>query len=88
MAYAIVFKPAAIRDLRKLPEDARRRIAARIDALADDPLPHGVKALQGEPDLYRIRVGEYRIVYQKETKAVVVLVVRVGHRRGLYRKLR
>jgi mRNA interferase RelE/StbE len=86
MAYAIVFKPAAIRDLRKLPQDVQRRVAARIDTLATDPLPHGVEALQGEPDMYRIRVGEYRIIYKRETKALVILVVRIGHRREVYRK--
>ncbi len=86
MTYAIVFKPAAIRDLRKLPQDVQRRVAARIDDLASDPLPHGVEALKGGPDMYRIRVGEHRIIYKRETKALVILVVRVGHRREVYRK--
>ena len=88
MAHAIVFKPAALRDLRKLPEEVRRRVAARIDTLASDPRPHGAEALQGEPDLYRIRIGEYRIIYQLEMKALVVLVVRIGHRREVYRTVK
>ena len=85
MAYAVVLKPAARRDLRKLPDDVRRRIASRIDALAGDPRPSGAEDLRGEPDLYRVRVGEYRILYQIESKALVVLVVRIGHRREVYR---
>ena len=88
MPHAIVFKPAALRDLRKLPQDVKRRVAARIDALASDPRPYGAEALQGEPDLYRIRVGEYQIIYQRETKTLVMLVVRIGHRREVYRKVK
>lgn len=86
MAYAVVLKPAAVRALRKLPEDVRRRVAAHLDALAGDPRPPGVEALQGASDLYRVRVGDYRIVYQLEHKALVVLVVRIGHRREIYRR--
>lgn len=87
MAYAVVLKPAAVRDLRKLPEDIRRRVAARIDDLAGDPRPVGSEALHGAADLYRVRVGDYRIVYQVESKALVVLVVHVGHRREVYRQI-
>ena len=88
MAYAVFVKPAALRELRKLPEDIKRRVAARIDALAGAPRPAGVERLQGEADLYRVRVGDYRIVYQVESKALVVLVVRIGHRRDVYRRPR
>ena len=87
MAYAVVLKPAVVRELRKLPGDARRRVAARVDALAGDPRPPGVEALRGASDLYRVRVGDYRIVYQVEHKALVVLVVRIGHRREVYRRM-
>jgi len=88
VVYAVFLKPAALRELRKLPEDIRRRVAARIDALAGDPRPAGIERLQGEADFYRVRVGDYRIVYQVESKALVVLVVRVGHRRDVYRRPR
>ena len=88
MAYAVFVKPAALRELRKLPEDIKRRVAARIDALVGDPRPDGVERLQGEADLYRVRVGDFRIVYQVESKALVVLVVRIGHRRDVYRRPR
>ena len=88
MAYAVFLKPAALRELRKLPEDIRRRVAARINALVGDPRPAGVERLQGEADLYRVRVGDYRIVYQAESKALVVLVVHIGYRRDVYRRPR
>ena len=88
MAYAVFLKPAALRELRKLPKDIRRRVAARIDALVGDPRPVGVERLQGEADLYRVRVGDYRIAYQVESKALVMLVVRIGHRRDVYRQPR
>ena len=88
MAYAVAFKPAAVRQLRKLPEDGRRRVAARIDALAAEPRQADAEALQGASDLYRIRVGDYRVVYQLQRTALVILVVRIGHRRDVYRRMR
>ena len=88
MAYSVVFKPAAVRDLRKLPEDARRRIATRIDALAGDPRPHGIDRIEGMSDLYRVRVGEDRVVYQIQDRVLLVLVVRIGHRCDVYPKTR
>ena len=85
MGYTIDLKLAAARDLRKLPEDVRRRIAVRIDALATDPRPAGVEPLKGEPDCFRLRVGGYWILYQVEWKAHAVLIARIGHRREVYR---
>jgi mRNA interferase RelE/StbE len=87
VAFSVVLKPAAVRDLRKLPEDIRRRVAVRIDALVGDPRPHGAEALQGEAGLYRIRMGDYRIIYQVQDKALLVVVVRARHRREIYRGL-
>jgi mRNA interferase RelE/StbE len=88
VGFSVVLKPAAMRDLRKLPADAQRRIAARIDALAGDPRPPGAETLQGASDLYRVRVGDFRILYQVEDDALAVLVVRIGHRREVYRRMR
>lgn len=56
-----------------------------MDALAGDPRPKGVKKLFGLDDLYRIRVGEYRVVYQIQDNRLIVLVVRIGHRKDVYR---
>jgi len=85
MAYAIIYKPSADKTLRKLPEKVQRRIAAATEALADDPRPPGAKELQGADELWRIRIGEYRVVYTIQDEALIVLIVRVAHRKDVYR---
>jgi mRNA interferase RelE/StbE len=71
--------------LLALPQAAQARIASAIDALAGDPRPSGVTKLRGPEGFYRIRVGDYRVVYAIEDDVLLVLVVRVGHRREVYR---
>lgn len=83
--YRVHIAPAAERDLRALPVEVLRRIRPRIDGLATDPRPPGVEKLAGGGDLYRLRVGDYRIIYQVQDRAVLVLIVRVRHRRDVYR---
>lgn len=85
MAYRIELTPAAQRDLRSLDRPLLRRIDAKIRALAEDPRPLGVEKLTGEGNIYRVRVGDYRILYQIDDAVVIVLVVRVRHRRDVYR---
>ncbi len=84
-AYRIVFAPRAERDLRALPPEVQRRLKPRIDSLAHTPRPRGVKALSGEEGLLRLRIGDYRIVYQAEDHALTVLILKIGHRREVYR---
>lgn len=84
--YRVELRPAALRDLRKLDANVRRRLATAIDLLARTPRPPGVEKLQGQESRYRVRVGEYRIIYQIEDRVLLVLVVRVGHRREIYRR--
>jgi mRNA interferase RelE/StbE len=86
--HRVEFAPAAARDFAALPRSVQVRLRPRIDALADDPRPPGVEHLAGGDDLYRIRVGDYRVVYSIEGDVLLVLVVRVGHRRDIYRRLR
>lgn len=86
-AYRVRFKPSADKALSKLPVAVQRRIVAVAEALADDPRPAGAVKLTGEDELYRIRVGDYRIVYQIQDRVLMVLVVRIGHRRDVYRGL-
>jgi mRNA interferase RelE/StbE len=85
MAYAIQFKPAALRQFEKLPRDVQKRIAPRIADLGDNPFPAGCKKLSGVPDAWRIRAGDYRVVYQVRRGILLVLILTVGHRRGVYR---
>jgi len=86
MTYSIEIAPAARRQLKKLDQPARRRIARRIDSLASDPRPEGVvKLTDVSPPLYRVREGDYRIVYAVQDDRLVVLVVRVAYRSQVYR---
>lgn len=84
MRYAIEFKPSADKALRRLPETAQRRIVRAVDGLVDNPRHRGAKKLAGEEDLWRIRVGDFRVVYEIHDDQLVVLVVRVGHRKDIY----
>jgi len=86
MKYRIQIRPQALKALKKIDEPDQSRIMRRIDSLASDPRPEGVKKLQGEDDFYRIRVGDYRVVYQIEDDVLLVLVARVAHRKDVYRK--
>ncbi len=81
--YRIELRPAAARSLRKLDPQARRRVQGAIALLAQDPQPPAARALQGRPGL-RVRVGDYRIIYTVEDDVLLVLVVRLGHRRDVY----
>lgn len=85
MAYRIEFAPRAEREFKKLPRPVQVRLKTRIDTLAENPRPQGVEALSGEDRLYRIRAGDYRIIYAIQDEVLLVLVIRVGHRREVYR---
>lgn len=82
---------AAVRDLEVIEKQNRRllaRISRAIDGLATAPCPPNAHKLRGAQDIYRIRVADYRIVYKIERRRIVVTVVRVGHRRQAYKRLR
>ena len=81
--YRVELRPAAARALGKLDPPAQRRVRGAIALLAQDPRPPGARALQGRPGL-RVRVGDYRIVYTVEDDVLLVVVVRLGHRRDVY----
>ena len=87
-AYRIEVTPRAHKDLRALPKKERQRIAEQIDALKTDPRPTGCKKLKGREDFYRIRVGDYRVVYQIEDEVLLILIVRVGDRKEIYEIIR
>jgi mRNA interferase RelE/StbE len=83
--YRIEFKPSAARSLGKLPEQVQKRMAVKVSALAKNPRPPGVEKLSGAESLYRIRIGDYRIIYEIQDQVLLVLVVKVGHRGEIYR---
>lgn len=85
MAYTIQFKPLALRQFEKLPREAQRRLSAKIEALRDDPFPAGCKKMAAIPDTWRIRAGDYRVVYQVHRGVLLILVLALGHRKDVYR---
>jgi mRNA interferase RelE/StbE len=88
LPYRIELSPSAARALRKLAPEARRRIARKIDTLAEDPRPADTVKLEGESELYRVRVGDYRIVYTVRDAVLLVLIVAIGNRADIYKLLR
>jgi mRNA interferase RelE/StbE len=83
--YRVEIARRALKALTALPRGEQQRVRAAIDLLADNPRPPGCTKLVGEDDAYRVRVGVYRIVYEVFNDRLLVRVVRVGHRRDVYR---
>lgn len=84
--YAVRWADTALRDLRAVAERDRARIIAAGDALGADPRPPGCKRMKGQPRLWRIRVGDYRVLYEIADAVLLVVVGKVGHRREVYRR--
>ncbi len=83
-SYRLLIKPSAADELEALPRKERARIVARIRRLAPDPRPPGSEKLSGE-EKYRVRQGNYRILYSVDDGGASVVVVKIGHRRDVYR---
>lgn len=86
MTYRVELRPAADRALRKLPRSARDRIGKVVTLLAENPRPPAAKMLvsNDEPRLWRVRTGDYRVVYQIHDDVLIIIVVAVGHPREIY----
>lgn len=82
-SYTVTLKPAVERQLKKLDSGVQQRLIAKMRSLAIDPRPPGCTKLKGA-ELYRVRVGDYRIIYEIQDNVLMVLVVKVGHRREVY----
>ena len=83
-SYRLLIKPSAGKEIEALPKQNRRRIVAKITSLSRDPRPPGCEKLSGH-DQYRLRHGNYRILYEIQDLDLIVVVVKVGHRRDVYR---
>jgi mRNA interferase RelE/StbE len=83
--YTLLIKSSAERDLRRLPRAVFQRVNTKILALRDDPRPSGVIKLSGTLEGWRVRVGDYRILYQIDDNMQMITIVRVRHRREIYR---
>jgi len=86
MKYKIKLKKSIYKDLRKIPHQDQIKISKVIKKLSNNPRPEKVKALSGTR-YFRIRCGEYRVVYDIQDDVLIVLVIKVGHRKGVYRKM-
>jgi len=84
VTYRVEVAPAAVRQLRKLDRVAQRRVQAAIELLATEPRPTGAKKLVGGNGEWRVRTGDYRVVYEIRDNVLLILVVAVGHRREIY----
>ena len=85
MTYAALLLPVAEREWRKLPREIQPRINRTLLALEDTPRLHGVTKLSGSSDRWRVRVGNYRIIYRIDDTGCQVTVLRIAHRRQVYR---
>ena len=86
-SYRIELRSSVEKDMRALPRAAITRVLERLESLADEPFPAGVRKLTGTERLYRIRVGDYRVLYEVDHSAGVVTIHYVRHRRDAYRSL-
>ena len=83
--YRIEWKPSALRELKKLDRQAIPRIVRAIENLAKDPFQQGIKKLMGSEHTYRMRVGDYRVIYEVFSGRLIIEVIRVRHRKDVYR---
>lgn len=86
MSYRVDFTTAAARQVKKLPRPARDRVLDAVDDLGEDPRPHGAKKLVGEDTAWRIRVGDYRVIYDIFDEELTVTVIRAAHRREVHNR--
>ncbi|MGR9053734.1 MAG: type II toxin-antitoxin system RelE family toxin [Gammaproteobacteria bacterium] len=83
--YRIEIKPRAIKQLRKLPSAVLAKVSKQIDNLSENPRPDGCKKLSGTEHSYRVRVGDYRVVYSVFDKRLIIQVIKIGHRKDIYK---
>lgn len=82
--YKVVVSPAAEKQIKKLTKREQIKVIKRISKLSENPMPSSVKKLKGISSVFRVRQGDWRIIYEIENKKLIVLIVKVGHRRDVY----
>lgn len=85
MSYRVEVLPAAVREIRKLPPEAKRRVQAVIELLSENPRPPAATKLTARPE-WRVRTGDYRVLYRIDDDILTIVVVRAGHRRDVYER--
>ena len=87
MSYQILFKRSAAKALKKIPKAEQKRIANKIDSLSDNlPNPDTTK-MKGDNPFHRVRVGDYRIIYEIQDDVLIIMVIKIGHRKDIYRNI-
>jgi len=84
--YKLVISRVAEKQIEALPKQVANSITHKIDLLQSDPRPDGCKKLQGNENAYRVRCGDYRIIYRVEDKKLIIEVIRIGNRKDVYKK--
>ncbi len=84
-SYEIEITRSAERQLKRLPPDDQQRILAAILPLSDNPFPRGSRKLSGYDDVLRIRVGTYRVLYSVSERKLIIIILKIGHRKNVYR---
>ena len=85
LAYSIEIRRKALKELSKLPKKEQLRVKEAIDSLSQEPRPQGVKKLADKSNYWRIRVGKYRVVYHIEDDKLIVIIIKISHRKEVYR---
>jgi len=85
--YAVLWRPAALRQLKKLAKPLQEKIKDAVDGLASEPKPAGVRTLANHPQFWRLKVDNFRVIYAIDEGVLTVLVLKVAHRRDAYRQL-
>ncbi len=83
--FRIEYTKSACKDLRKLDQVVKDRIGVAVDALGSEPHPRGSRKMVGSEALYRIRIGDYRVIYEVQNKILTVFIIEIGHRKDIYR---
>jgi len=84
--YKILWKKSAVKELKNIDEQILPKLISAVENLSSNPFPSGVKKLSGAEFSYRVRVGDYRIIYSLYKKELIIEIIRVGHRKDVYKK--
>ena len=87
MNYLLEYKSSVKKELRKLSQADRTAVVHKIELLKTEPRPEGSAKLKGSRDLFRIRHGDYRVIYQIKKTILLIIIIRIGHRREIYKNL-
>lgn len=88
MKYTVVFARMVPKEIKRLPNSMQERVKHALQGLSHNPFPEGAKTLQGYEHLYRLRVGDYRIVYDVKKVVRILTVIRIAHRKDVYRRMK